>query len=287
VQVVWTREEDIQHDFYRFEGLQRMRAVVDEAGNIASWEARGVGNTRPPRPPYTIPNLRLESVAVRGPVPMGPWRSVANSENGWCLEAFMDEVSAAAKMDPIAFRIGLLKGTPRAQEVLRLVGEKSGWGKPLPPGTGRGVSFYAYGGLSGTLAAMVVEAEVPAGGEVKVKRVTCAMDCGQLINPDTVVTQIEGAVGWALSAALWGEITVKGGHVEQGNFDTYPVARMSDMPEVDVHLVVNHERPTGVGEQAVPGFAPALASAVFAATGVRVRRTPIRAELLRRARAAT
>jgi isoquinoline 1-oxidoreductase subunit beta len=286
VKVVWTREEDIQHDFYRFEGLQRMRAVIDAQGGIISWECRGVGNTRPPHPPYNIPNMKLDAVTIRGPVPMGPWRSVANSADGWCVEAFMDEIAEAAKKDPIALRIALLDGKPRAQEVLRLAGEKSGWGKPLPPRTGRGVSFYAYGGLTGTLIAMVVEAEVPASGDVKVKRVTCAVDCGQLINPDTVVTQVEGSVGWALSAALWGEITIKEGRVMQGNFNTYPVARMSDMPEVDVHLVENHERPTGVGEPAVPPFAPALASAVFAATGIRVRRTPMKPEILR-GRAAT
>jgi isoquinoline 1-oxidoreductase beta subunit len=293
VKVTWTREEDIQHDFFRVDGLQRLRAVLDAQGNVVSWEDRVVGpsteaygnpNSNPQRrydaarrPPYNFANQKLEFVYVPSPVPLWFWRAVANTQDGYCMEAFMDEVAQAAGKDPVQFRLAALEGQPRMQEVVRLAAEKSGWGTPLPAGQGRGIAFYDY---DGTFVAQVVEVEVPANGRVKVNRVTCAFDCGQLINPDTVKAQVESAIGWALSAALYGEITVKNGEVEQSNFDTYQVARINEMPRVDVHLVENHETPTGVGEPGVPPFIPAMLNAIHAATGVRLRRTPITPQAL-------
>ncbi len=287
VKVIWSREEDIQHDFYRVDGIQRMRGVIDAQGNLVSWEDRVVGPSLeayafPGRaggrhfdsaqaPPYAISNYKLEMRLMPSPVPVWFWRSVANSQDGYCMEAFIDECAHAAGKDPVQYRLAMLQGNPRAAHVVQLAADQAGWGTPMPKGHGRGFAFYDY---DGTLVAQVVESEVRAN-KVKVTRVVCAFDCGQLINPDTVVAQVESAVGWALSAALYGEITVKDGVVQQSNFTDYKVARMNEMPPVEVQLVENHESPTGVGEPGVPPFAPALLNAIFAATGVRVRKLPI------------
>ncbi len=293
VKVTWSREEDIQHGFYRVDGIQRLRAVIDAGGNLVSWEDRVVGPSLeayafPSRgggggmggrhfdaaepPQYEIPNYKLDMVFVESPVPIWFWRSVANSQDGYCNEAFMDECVRAAGKDPIQFRLGMLTHNPRAQHVIQLAADRAGWGSKLPAGQGRGFAYYDY---DGTLVAQVVEVEVPTNGKVKVNRVVCAFDCGQLINPDTVVAQVESAIGWAQSAALYGEITVKNGAVQQSNFTDYQIVRMNEMPKVEVHLVENHESPTGVGEPGVPAFAPALLNAIFDATGVRIRKLPI------------
>ncbi len=217
-------------------------------------------------------------VFVESPVPIWFWRSVANSQDGYCNEAFMDECVRAAGKDPVQFRLAMLKSNPRAQHVIQLAADKAGWATKPAAGRGRGFAYYDY---DGTLVAQVVEAEVPADGKVKVHRVVCAFDCGQLINPDTVVAQVESAIGWALSMVLYGEITVKNGAVQQSNFTDYKVVRMNEMPQVEVHLVQNHESPTGVGEPGVPAFAPALLNAIYDATGVRVRKLPVKPALLK------
>ncbi|HEU4988926.1 MAG TPA: xanthine dehydrogenase family protein molybdopterin-binding subunit, partial [Gemmatimonadaceae bacterium] len=294
VKVTWTREEDIQHDFYRVDGIQRLRAVLDAQGRVVSWEDRVVGPSTEAyafpgrfgnrhfdaaaRPPYDIANYRLDMVLVDSPVPMWFWRAVSNTQNGYCMEAFLDECAHAAGQDPVQYRLAMLAGNPRAVHVVQLAAQKAGWGTPLAKGQGRGFAFYDY---DGTLVAQVVEAEVPPDGKVKVHRVVCAFDCGQMINPDTVVAQVESAVGWALSAARYGEITVKNGAVQQSNFTDYQVVRMNEMPRVEVHLVDNHEPPTGVGEPGVPPFAPALLNAIFDATGARLRRLPVKPEMLK------
>ena len=293
VKVIWSREEDIQHDFYRVDGLQRMRAVVDARGNIVSWEDRVVGpstegyanpaSTRhadqAARPPYNLPNFKLDMVFVPSPVPMHWWRAVSNTQNGFCMEAFLDECAQAAGKDPVAYRLAMLDGKPRQQHVIQLAADKAGWGKPLPARHGRGIAYYNYDGnpaRDGTMVAHVIEVSVAADGQVTVTKVTSAIDCGQLINPDTVVTQVEGSIGWGLSAALWGQITVKDGRVQQSNFNDYRVLRIDEMPAVEVHLVENHEAPTGVGEPAVPGTSPCGGS-TSAPRSTRARRRAPRA----------
>jgi isoquinoline 1-oxidoreductase subunit beta len=288
VKVVWSREEDVQHDLYRPAGAQRLRAALDGRGRPVSWENRVAGpatagywdpgsehpgrSDAPDEILYAIPNRFADFVYVPAPVPIGAWRAVRHTQNVFCIESFLDELAHAAGADSMEYRLALLEGDPRARSVLELVRDRSGWGRPLSPGRGRGVAFMRYGG---TYVAHVAEVTAGADGMLRVDRVTCAFDCGQMINPDTVRAQIESAIIWGLSAALWGEITVEHGRTVQSNFHDYRVARMRDAPAIAVHLVENHETPTGVGEPAVPGVAPAIANAVFAASGRRVRRLPL------------
>jgi isoquinoline 1-oxidoreductase beta subunit len=288
VKVVWSREEDVQHDLYRPAGVQRLRAGLDGRGRPMSWENRVAGpatagywdpgsehpgrNDAPDEILYATPNRFADFVYVPAPVPIGAWRAVRHTQNVFCIESFVDELAHAAGADPIEYRLALLEGDPRARSVLELARDRSGWARPLPQGRGRGVAFMRY---AGTYVAHVAEVTAGANGALRVDRVTCAFDCGQMINPDTVRAQIESSVIWGLSAALWGEITVEHGRTVQGNFHDYRVARMRDAPAIDVHLVENHETPTGVGEPAVPGVAPAIANALFAASGRRVRRLPL------------
>lgn len=288
VKVVWSREEDVQHDLYRPASVQRLRAALDEQGHPLTWENRVAGpatagywtpgsdhpgrNDAPEAIPYAIPNRIADFVYVPAPVPLGAWRSVRHSQNIFSVESFVDELAFAAHADPIAYRLALLEGNARAQHVLETVRERSGWSQALPKGRGRGLAFMNYGG---TLVAHVAEVTVGRGGSVRVDRVTCALDCGQMVNPDTVRAQVESGVIWGLSATLWGEITVEHGRTVQSNFHDYRVARMRDVPIIDVHLVENHEMPSGVGEPPVPGVAPAIANAVFAASGRRIRRLPL------------
>lgn len=290
VKVVWSREEDVQHDIYRPASVQRLRAALDEKGRPLSWEYRVAApgsaaywhhetdhpgrDDAPDAILYSIPNQLADFVYVPAPVPIGAWRAVRHTQNIFSIESFVDELAHAAHTDPIEYRLALLDGDPRARHVLETVRDRSGWTQPLPKGRGRGVAFMRYGG---TFVAHVAEVSVASGGTVRVERVTCAFDCGQMINPDTVRAQVESSVIWGLSAALWGEITVDHGRTVQSNFHDYRVARMNDAPVIDVFLVVNHEKPTGVGEPAVPGVAPSIANAVFAASGRRVRRLPLNA----------
>jgi isoquinoline 1-oxidoreductase beta subunit len=197
---------------------------------------------------------------------------VRHTQNIFSIESFVDELAHAARVDPIEYRLLLLDEHPRGRNVLNVVRERSGWTRPLARNRGRGVAFMKYGG---SYVAQVAEVTASREGNVHVDRVTCALDCGQMINPDTVRAQVEGAIVWGLSATLWGEITVAHGRTVQSNFHDYRVARMADVPVIDVELIVNHEIPSGVGEPAVPGVAPAITNALFAATGRRVRRLPL------------
>jgi isoquinoline 1-oxidoreductase beta subunit len=223
--------------------------------------------------------MRVEYVRVEPPgIPTAFWRSVGPSHNVFVVESFMDELAAAAKRDPVAYRMALLDGTPRAKAVLALAAEKSGWGQELPERIGRGVSVQS---VFGTYMAQVAEVEVARDGAVRVRRVVCAVDCGTVVNPDTVRAQVQGAVVFGITAALHGEITLKDGRVEQGNFDTYRILRMDEAPAVEVHIVRSSEPPGGMGEAGTSAVVPAVTNAVFAATGKRIRALPIDPDLLK------
>jgi CO/xanthine dehydrogenase Mo-binding subunit len=294
VKVVWTREEDIRHDVYRPFYFDRISAGLDARGKPVAWTHRIVGSSILAHflPPafkngldrdavdgsaqllYDIPAIRVEYVRHEEPVLRTTWwRGVGVTHNCFVIESFIDEIAAATKQDPVALRRDLLRKSPRALAVLDLAAKKSGWGGPLRPGHGRGVSFM-YSRWD-TYLAQVAEVEVAGDGEIRVRRVVCAVDCGTVVNPDTVVAQIESGVIYGISGALWGEITVRSGRVEQSNFSDYRVLRMSEAPSIEVHLVRNFEAPGGIGEPGTAGMAPALANAVFAATGKRIRQLPL------------
>jgi isoquinoline 1-oxidoreductase subunit beta len=217
--------------------------------------------------------MRVEYVRVEPPgIPTAFWRSVGPSHNVFVVESFMDELAAAANQDPIEYRRALLDKAPRAKAVLDLAAAKAGWGQPLPQGSGRGVSLQF---VFGTYMAQVAEVEVSEDGEVRVRRVVCAVDSGIVVNPDTVEAQVQGAILFGITAALYGEITLKDGQVEQGNFDTYQLLRINETPVIEVHIVQSSEPPGGMGEPGTSAIVPAVANAIFAATGKRLRKMPI------------
>jgi isoquinoline 1-oxidoreductase beta subunit len=223
--------------------------------------------------PYAIPNLRVEVVQPNWVVPLGWWRSVGASQNGFVIESFIDELAAAARQDPVEYRKAMLAAKPRHLGVLTLAAEKAGWGTPLPEGRARGIavveSFSSY-------VAEVAEVSLNPDRTIRVHRVVAAVDCGTVVNPDIVRAQVESAVVFGLTAALYGEITVEGGKVVQSNFHDYPLLRMREMPAVEVHLVPSTEKPTGIGEPGTPPIAPAVGNAVYALTGQRLRSMPMR-----------
>jgi isoquinoline 1-oxidoreductase beta subunit len=299
VKLIWTREEDIQHDMYRPYFYDRLHAGLDAEGMPVAWSHRICGSSVLARwaspafkdgydfdtvdgakeMPYSIPNLRLEYVRHEPPgIPTAFWRSVGPSHNIFVVESFIDELAAAAKKDPVEYRRALLDKSPRALAVLNLAAEKAGWGKPLPERSGRGVSVQT---VFGTFMAQVAEVEVAKNGEVAVKRVTCAVDCGVAINPNTIEAQVQSAIVYGLSAALYDEITLKDGRVEQSNFDNYRAPHINEMPSIDVHIVKSNEPPGGMGEPATSALVPAVFNAVYAATGVRLRKPPITPDLLK------
>jgi isoquinoline 1-oxidoreductase beta subunit len=299
VKVVWTREEDIQHDMYRPYFFDRLSAGLDERGMPVAWSHRFAGSSILARwlPPtfkngldpdttdgaielaYRLPNMRVEYVRVEPPgIPTAFWRSVGPSHNVFVTESFMDELAAAAKQDPVAYRRALLERAPRTKAVLELAAEKAGWGQPLPERAGRGVSVQT---AFGTYMAQVAEVEVSKDGSVRVRRVVCAVDCGSVVNPDTVRAQIQGAVIFGVTAALYGEITLKNGRVEQANFDTYQMLRLNEAPDIEVHIIRNSEPPGGMGEPGTSAIVPAVANAIFAATGKRLRKMPVDSSVLK------
>lgn len=291
VKVVYTREDDIQHDFYRPAAYNKLAAALDEAGAPVAWTHKIVGPSIFSRfgplekgidnssveaaaeMPYAVPNVKVDWVRAEPGIPVGFWRSVGNSQNSFIVESFVDELAHAAGKDPFEFRRGLLEKHPRHKAVLELAAGKSGWGQPLPAGRARGIAVQES---FGSYVAEVAEVSVSPEGKVKVHRVVCAVDCGVVVNPDIVVAQMESAIVYGLSAAPSGEITIKDGRVVQTNFNDYPVLRMNEMPVVEVHLVKSTEPPGGVGEPGTPPAAPAVCNAIFAATGKRVRRLPVR-----------
>jgi isoquinoline 1-oxidoreductase subunit beta len=293
VKVVWTREEDIQHDMYRPYWLDRISAGLDNTGKPVAWNHRYAGSSVIARwlPPafkngldldstegaidlaYALPNMHVEYLRVEPPgILTAFWRSVGPSHNVFVTESFMDELAAAAEQDAVAYRRALLDRSPRAKAVLDLAAAKAGWGQPLPPRAGRGVSLQF---VFRTYMAQVAEVEVAKNGAVHVRRVVCAVDCGTVVNPDTVRAQIQGAIIFGITAALYGEITLKNGRVEQANFDTYQMLRIDEAPAIEVYIVASSEPPGGMGECGTSAIMPAVTNAVFAATGMRLRKLPI------------
>jgi len=299
VKVVWTREEDIQHDMYRPYWFDRLSAGLDGKGMPIAWSHRFAGSSVLARwaPPffnigldpdttegaidlvYGLPNMHVEYVRVEPPgVPTAFWRSVGPSHTVFVVESFMDELAATAKQDPVAYRLALLDKTPRAKAVLAMAAERADWGQPLPERVGRGVSLQF---VFATYMAVVAEVEVSKDGSVRVRRVVCAVDCGTVINPDTVQAQIQSAIIFGITAALHGQITLKDGRVEQTNFDTYQMLRMNEAPAIEVHIVQNAEPPGGMGECGTSGIVPAVANAIFAATGKRLRKMPVDTKIIK------
>lgn len=303
VQVIWTREDDVRHDIFRPRALHRMKGSVDDSGRLIAWQqqivAPSISRKFVPRAipdlfvklsgplkggidqstvegaadtPYRIPNLRVTSLMANVGVPVGYWRSVGHSHTAFAVECFVDELARKAGTDPVEFRRQLLSHLKPYRDVLDLAAEKAGWGTPLPAGRARGVAFHeSFGSRVAEVAEVSIE-----GGRVRVHRVVCAVDCGTVVNPDIVTAQIEGAVIFGLSAALYGEVNVEGGKVKQSNFHDYQVARITDAPRIEVHLYPSRSAPGGVGEIGTPPIAPAVANAIFALTGRPVRRLPIR-----------
>lgn len=291
VKVVWTREDDMQHGFYRPTTYNRLAAGLDADGVPVAWTHRIVAPSilarefgAPPggpdpmsiegaaNIPYAMANVAVDCVNLDMGVPLGFWRSVGSSHNAFVTECFLDEVAAAGKQDPFELRRKLLANSPRHKAALELAATKAGWGTPCAEGRSRGL---AVAESFGSFVAQVAEVTVSEQGEVRVHRVVCAIDCGVVINPDTVEAQMQSGIVYGLTAALRGQITLDRGRVQQGNFDDYPLLRMDEMPVVEVHIVPSTAPPGGVGEPGTPPIAPAVANAIFAATGKRVRRLPI------------
>ncbi|MGH7711447.1 MAG: xanthine dehydrogenase family protein molybdopterin-binding subunit, partial [Gemmatimonadaceae bacterium] len=288
VQVLWTREEDMQHDFYRPAAHVRLEGGLDASGKLTGVTVRvaaqpisGGGNVDGPAvasiadTPYTIPNYLVEYCRATNAVPVGYWRSVGPSQNTFIFESFIDELAHAAKRDPVAFRRDLLVNDARMLNVLTVAAERSKWGTPLPAGRARGIALVDD---KGGRVAEVAEVSL-TGGQIRVHKVTLVADCGQIIHSGIVQGQMSGAVVAGLTAALYGEITIERGRVKQSNFRDYRMLRIDEMPEVDVHIVKSTEEPGGVGEPGVPPIAAAVANALFTLTGVRARRLPLRPDM--------
>jgi isoquinoline 1-oxidoreductase subunit beta len=302
VKVVWTREDDIRGGWYRPMWYDHFEAGLDAQGNPVAWthtivgqsimagtlfEAFGIKNGIDSASVegaadmlYGIPNVQVDLHSPKNQVPVQWWRSVGHSHTGFSVETFLDEVAHAGGKDPYQLRRTLLAGQPRMLAVLDLAAKKANWGSPLPAGRARGIaghfSFDSY-------VAQVAEVSIEKDGNVRVHRIVASVDCGRVINPDTVKAQIEGGIVFGLTAALKTEITLENGRVQQSNFHNYPIVRMFESPEIEVHIIESTEKPTGVGEPGVPPVAPAVANAILALTGKPIRRLPIKPEDLRSA----
>ncbi len=293
VKVVWTREDDIRGGYYRPMFLEKVEAGVDKDGGIHAWRHRlagksilkgtpfeaalvkdGIDSTSVEGAstlPYTVPNITVDLHNMETPISVLWWRSVGHTHTAYSTEVMMDMLAEAAGADPVDFRIKALAKHPRHLGVLKLAAEKAGWGKPLPKGRARGVAVHES---FASFVAQVAEVSVNGDGAIKVEKVVCAVDCGLVVNPDVVKAQMEGGIGYGLGAAMRNKISFENGEVVEENFPDYEPLRLSDMPEVKVHMVASNEKPTGVGEPGVPPIAPAVANAIFAATGKRIFTLP-------------
>ncbi|USX26787.1 xanthine dehydrogenase family protein molybdopterin-binding subunit [Oxalobacteraceae bacterium OTU3CINTB1] len=300
LKVVWSREEDIQHDLVRGLYAHSISASLDAKGMPVAFSHKiaGPSNLATFAPSflqngldtdnvegsdtfsYDIPNMRVEYTREDGPVPSGFWRGVGPTRNMAVLESFIDELAAKTGRDPLAYRLAMLDKQPRAARVLKLAAQRAGWGAKLPARSGRGIALMR---AWGTYLAQVVDVSVNDDGEVAVKRVVCVVDCGHVVNPDTVVAQIQSGINYGLTAGLFGAITFKDGRIEQSNFHDYRILRLSEAPLIEVEIVQSTEAPGGIGEPGTAGVGAALTNAVFAATGQRIREMPLRPELLKKA----
>jgi isoquinoline 1-oxidoreductase beta subunit len=297
VQLIWSREEDMGHDFYRPMHLAKFQASLDEKGVVTSLRIKSAGDAITPRwmaraaphlsgpvdmpdkttseglfdLPYGFASQHMSHVATKSGVPVGFWRSVGHSHNAFFLESFIDELAVATRQDPLAFRLQWLKDAPRYAAVLQLAADKAGWGQALPPGRARGLALHeSFGSITAQVAEVSLEQ-----GEIRVHRVVCAIDCGTVVNPGTVAQQVESSVLYGMSAALFGKIDIVAGVVQQSNFPNYPMVSLKQSPVVETHIVPSTRHPAGVGEPAVPPIAPAVANALFALTGKRQRALPL------------
>jgi len=310
VKVQWTRDDDLRHDYYRTMSRHRLRAGLDAQNRIAAWlhhvaaattdgyylggdlpDPGGSELIGPGLPAGDVPSYLLEVSFLRTALPRGYWRGVEEVWNQFPVQSFLDEIAAATGKDPLELRRELLAtkqaaaasednrpvNPARLRGVLDLAAEKSGWGKPLAKGSGRGIAGVC---AWDSYIAQVAEVSVAKDGSIRVDRVVCAVDCGQVINPDMIAAQMEGGIAFGLGAALFSEVTVENGQTQQSNFDSYPMLRIGDMPRVEVHIVPSHQAPGGIGETPVPSIAPAVANAIFAATGKRLRRLPFQTQEL-------
>jgi isoquinoline 1-oxidoreductase beta subunit len=301
VKVIWTREDDIKGGYYRPFWYDRLAAGLDARGNPVAWrhtivgqsiiagspfegamlDENGVDATSVEGAadiPYAIPNILVDLHSPKMSVPVLWWRSVGHSHTAFVVESFIDELAHASGKDPFQFRRSLLAKDPRRRAVLELVAQKADWKKPPEQGVSRGIAVHES---FGSIVAQVAEVSVNPAGRVRVHKVVCAVDCGMVVNPEIVKAQMESGIVFGLSAALHNAITFRNGRVEQSNFNDYPILRMYEMPEVEVHIVPSDEPPGGVGEPGVPPIAPAVGNAIFSATGKRIRRLPVRAEELK------
>jgi isoquinoline 1-oxidoreductase subunit beta len=299
VKTIWTREDDIKGGFYRPMVVHRVVAGLDSANKISAWDHTVVGQSilggTPFEPmmvkngidptsvegvadtPYDIPNMQTTLHTQKSEVPVLWWRSVGHTHTAFAMESMMDDLAKAAGQDPVEFRRAYLGKHPRVLKVLNTVAEKANWGKALPKGRALGVAVHeSFGSVCGQVAEVSVE-----GGQIKVHRVVAAIDCGLAVNPLTIAAQVEGAIAFGLTAALYGKVTFKDGMVEQSNFNDYPILRMTEMPKIEVHIIPGGASPTGVGEPGTPPIAPAVANAIFALTGKRLRALPFNADDLK------